>query len=397
MSEHSGLQAFVGAIGHETWQARIAEIKAASAEGRHCGRAMLRRHALEFAIARMLRQEDRPLSAGEREIARLAGRLASHLGTLAPPGRMRLQAALREALRCPHALTPIFHQIRVAERLRAQGFAVTFSGFESEAPFDLTIARGGVEAEVVCDVASAEEGRDVPRRTWLQLADRIDADLQTWLAAHPGRYLLKMTLPRGLRAEAGKETATLAALHQRIRALLESQRRAEQDEAALLRLDPLMLAGAQADELGLLAQLRSAFGPEAHLSVTLASKGILVMAARATREDDVAAAVRRRLETLASTRFSGTKPGILAMFLEDIDLAEWRALREHLRLEGETRHFLTSPMARSVVAVSCATRAEMFALGAPQAASAGELRFRNPSHPAARVSALAPAILATHR
>ena len=46
---------------------------------------------------------------------------------------------------------------------------------------------------------TAEEGRGVHRGAWFRLADRIDPDLQIWLAAHPGRYLLKMTLPNGLR------------------------------------------------------------------------------------------------------------------------------------------------------------------------------------------------------
>jgi hypothetical protein len=35
---------------------------------------------------------------------------------------------------------------------------------------------------------------------------------------------------------------------------------------------------------------------------------------------------------------------------------------------------------------------EMFGLAPPDAAPEGELRFRNPSHPAGRVAALAPAV-----
>ena len=74
----------------------------------------------------------------------------------------------------------------------------------------------------------------------------------------------------------------------------------------MLRLDPLLLAGAQADDMGLLSSLRREFGPEAHLSVTTAGGGIFVMAARAGGEDEVAAAVRRRLAALAPARLSGT-------------------------------------------------------------------------------------------
>ncbi len=73
-------------------------------------------------------------------------------------------------------------------------------GSRTGAGFDLLLARDGVEAEVACDVVSAEEGRDVHRGAWFRLMDRIDPELHTWLAAHPGRYLLKMTLPQGLRS-----------------------------------------------------------------------------------------------------------------------------------------------------------------------------------------------------
>ena len=64
--------------------------------------------------------------------------------------------------------------------------------------FDLRVTREGVVAEVACETVSAEEGRPVHRGDWCALVDRVHPELQTWLAAHPGRYLLKMTLPEGL-------------------------------------------------------------------------------------------------------------------------------------------------------------------------------------------------------
>ncbi len=78
------------------------------------------------------------------------------------------------------------------------------------------------------------------------------------------------------------------------------------------------------------------------------------------------------------------------MFVEDTDRLEWRLLQERMDLEGEARQFLTNPGARSVVAVSCASRLEMFGMTGPT--TEGELRFRNPSHPAAKLPALAPAV-----
>ncbi len=374
------LQDFVALAGKGAWSARVAALEALVAGGTRRGKAALRRHAIELGIARMLREPGRALNPAEREICRLTGLFVAADRAMSRPARARLRARLAEALTDGHTLAALFHQLRVAERYREHGFAVEFSGFEEEAAFDLAIAWGDKRAEIVCDVVSADDGRDVQREAWQLLADRIDPDLQTWLAAHPGRYLLKMTLPQGLRAENGQETETLAELHTRIRAMLQSQSRAAHDAAAVLRLDPLMLAGAQASEHGLLAQLRREFGPEAHLSVTVAGGGVLVVAARAAREDDVAAAVRRRFSELTRSRLSGGGPGILAVFLEDTDIAEWRALRDQLSLEREARGFLISPEARNVGAVSCATRAELFGLAPPHAAEGGELRFTNPAY-----------------
>ena len=103
--------------------------------------------------------------------------------------------------------------------------------------------------------------------------------------------------------------------------------------------------------------------------------------------------MRRRLFDAAPTRLSGTLPGILAMFVDDIDRSEWRGLRDRLELEGAARQFLAVKAARPVIAVTCASRFELF--GMPDAAEEGELRFRNPSHPAAKAVALGPAILSS--
>jgi hypothetical protein len=84
------------------------------------------------------------------------------------------------------------------------------------------------------------------------------------------------------------------------------------------------------------------------------------------------------------------------MFLDDLDRAEWRGLRERMELEGSARRWLTSPAARRVVALTCASRMELLGVAPPDSAPEGELRFRNPSHPAAKSPALAPAIVSSH-
>ena len=392
------LDAFVALAGDTPWSARIRDIHHRAGSGPRAGLAIRQRHAIELAIERLRGPLRRPASTAELHAARLAGEAVALEARLSPHGRTRLRERLRADLGSDRTLMSLFHLLRTAALQRERGFEVGFPGFEQDTGHDLLLTNGTVQAEVVCDIVSAEEGRLVHRAAWSRLADRMDADLQAWLTRHPGRYVLKMTLPLGLRGglcDRPAESDALASLHGRIRRMLETRGRREHDEGAVLRLDPLAGHGGQPGQPALWSSLRQEYGPEAHLSITTAGDGIFVMAARAGRENDIAAAVRRRLATIAPARLTGTRPGILAMFVEDTDRGEWRGLRERLELEGEARQFLAHRDARRVIAVTCASRFELFGLSAPDAAEDGELRFRNPAHPAAGAAALAPAVLSS--
>ncbi len=393
--DKGALEQFVGIFGAAEWQERLEALRAAVAAQTRGGKQALQRYSIELVLERMRNSDGaRTLMEAERRMAALAADAAVLHDRLAEAGRRRLHAVFGRCLAGEECLIPLFHLLRTAALQRSRGFDVGFAGLEDGAPFDLLIARAGTEAEVACDVVSAEEGRGVHRGAWFRLVDRIDPELQTWLRSHPGRYILKLTFPLGLkRPEAQDEI--LPALHARISQMLAEHRRTDGDAAAMLRLDPLMLAAAQADELGLMPRLRREFGPEAHLAVTTAGGGIFVMAARAGQQNEVAVAVRRRMAAIVAARLTGTRPGILSMFVEDTDRTEWRLLRERLELEGEARQFLTNPDARRVVAVTVSSRLELFGLSEPDAAPDGELRFRNPAHPAAKAPGLAPAVLSS--
>lgn len=387
------LDRFRSLCGDRLWSKRVSDIGQRAACQSLSGRATQQRHALELILARLSKPEAlAKASLAERRVTAFANEAVKLAATLPPGPRKRLRALIEAGLTGEATLVPLFHLLRTAALHRARGFEVAFTGLAEETPWDLLIRRDGVEAEVACETVSAEEGRQVHRGDWCRLVDMVNPELQTWLAAHPGRYLLKMTLPEGM-----SEPEQVAELHRRITTLLQDQRRQDTCADAILKLDPLVLAGAQAAGTRLPAQLRAQFGEEAHLAVTAGRGGgsVFVMAARAGRENTIAAAVTRRTEAAASARLSGTRPGILAVFLEDLDRVEWRGLRERMELEGATRRWMTGPAARHVAAVTCSSRMELFGVQPPDGAPGGELRFRNPGHPAARSPALAPAITST--
>lgn len=380
------LDAFIALAGPDVWAARMAEIASRTASGPRAGRLARQRHALELSIERLRGALGRLPSAGELHAAQLATQAVLLSQSLSARGRARLRRWIHVCLQGDCTLVPLFHLLRTAALQDSRGFKVTFPGLERGAPYDLLIARGGSEAEVACEVVSADQGRLVGRQAWMQLADRVNADVRAWLADRPGRHLLKMSLPRGLQSEA------LAPMHARIRRLLETDGRRDQDDAGVLQLGPLALSR-DFDADGLATSLRHEFGPEAHLAVTANQAGVFVIAARAGRVDEVGKAVHRSLAETMHHRLSGRRPGILAVFIEDIDRADWSSLRENLSLEAEARRFLAHQAARRVVAVTCASRFELF--GTADAATEGELRFRNPAHPAAKTVSLAPAILSS--
>ena len=383
-TDHAALAAFVRIAGRDCWGKRVSALGARVKQGQFTGRAAQQRHAAELMLARLsgpaaLARAGTP----EKRVLLFAREVARLDAALSGESRARLRAMVRAGLVGEATLIPVFHLVRTAALARARGFTVRFCGLLDGASHDLLISRDGASAEVVCCTVSAEEGRPLPRGDWFHLMDRMHPELQTWLAAHPGRYLLKMTLPEG-----GSDMGSLQA---RIMAMLAAQKRQDSSADLIMKLDPLVLAGAQAS---LPVALRQQFGPDAHLAVTAdpSSGSVFVMAARAGRENEVAMAVKARMSEAALARLSGRHPGILAMFIEDMDRNEWRGLRDSLELEGVARRFLTEPAARHVVAVSCTSRAELFGFAPPDAAEDGELRFRNPGHPAAKNVALSPAI-----
>ncbi len=389
---------FVDLIGRKAWQARIdAIVQAQPLPGKpnYCARDVLRRHAIEISIQRHRRSSRKPVQASDARIAALAAEAVRVHRSLPAAGRRRFERKLEHAMLDGQSLTPLFHLLRTAWLHRRRGFEVCFAGLADGACCDLIISRNAVEAEVACSVVSAETGRDLHRGAWFRLADRIDPDLQTWLAAHPGRYLLKMTLPQGLRlaGEGSRDRDDeLADLHRRIKQLLAERRRSDYGDAAVIRLDPLFLAGAQAGELGIMTRLQAEFGPDTQLAVTIGGNGIFAMAAHAGRASDVPAAVRRHMSVLAPASLTGLRPGILAIFVDDTELSEWRRLAREMSLEAEARHFLTTPDARNVVSVACTSRHELF----DHVAEDSEFRFRNPGHKACKVEALAPSIMSSN-
>jgi hypothetical protein len=239
----AGLAPLITLVGARYWKERLTEIRDLVAPGPRAGQALRQRHCVELSLDKLRRNPPARLSVTEALLGQIAAEIPLIATELTDLGRDRLIQRVRLGLSGQNTLIPVFHLIRTALLQRDRGFTVTFPGLENATPHDLLLSRNKIEAEVACDVVTAEEGRGLHRGAWFRLADRIDPDLQIWLAAHPGRYLLKMTLSNGLRGGldgSDGDQETVSHLHQRITAMLQTTTRHDHDEAIVLRLDPLL-------------------------------------------------------------------------------------------------------------------------------------------------------------
>ena len=198
------MDGFVALCGGAHWASRLTDLAARTQDSSLLSRAAQHRHALELALTRLADPKSASrTSLAEQRIAGFAQEAVRLAATLPAAPHARLRDQLLAGLTGDATLIPVFHLLRTAAGLRDQGFDIRFTGLADGLPQDLVVSRDGVEAEVVCETVSAEEGRQVNRGDWFALVDAINPELQTWLAAHPGRYLLKVTLPEGL---AGADT-----------------------------------------------------------------------------------------------------------------------------------------------------------------------------------------------
>ena len=153
-------RAFITLAGAHRWRQRQAEIARLAVAGPRAGRSARQHHVVERTLARLARGTP-PAGPAEAAIAALAAAAVTLAARLSAAGRVRLAEALATALSGEETLVPLFHLLRTAALQRARGFDIRFAGLEEGTPFDLLLSRGGAEAEVACDVVSAEAGRRV--------------------------------------------------------------------------------------------------------------------------------------------------------------------------------------------------------------------------------------------
>src|ERR1700723_2088101 len=180
---------FISWIGTACWDDRVAWIRARVQGGARSGRLAAQRFLAESALEKSRRGH--ALSAAESSLVELTSRIPALHRKISAAGQARLREMVEAALIGEATLLPVLHLLHTARLQEERGFDIAYTGLEEATPFDLLISRDGIQAEIACDSVSAEDGHAVHRSSWTQLMDRIDPDLQTWLAPPPGPHLLK--------------------------------------------------------------------------------------------------------------------------------------------------------------------------------------------------------------
>src|SRR5437660_1318523 len=96
--DQSRLDAFMELVGRQRWADRQSEIARQGATGPRAGKAILQRHAIELAIARLYRRTNREPTVAEILMAQLAGETVDVAETLSSTGREKLRSLLHQAM-----------------------------------------------------------------------------------------------------------------------------------------------------------------------------------------------------------------------------------------------------------------------------------------------------------
>jgi hypothetical protein len=382
------IRQFMGLVGRPAWTARVRALENQIKRQPTLRHAIRRRYLLEMAFDQLDRRvrnrnETRALPEQSAALAEIAGVIGDAAEILTKAGRATLQERLRAAFGDDGNLAEALHPFAVARRFLELGFTVAFPGLEKDTPHDLLVAKDGIDADVVCVAVGSDPGRAVNSDDWFQLIDLIDPALRAYVVDRPGRYLLKLSMPKGL-----SNAKAIPGIRDAVLDLLSQNQRSARAESVVMKLDPLSMPANRVDQETLHQRLQAQFGPGASLAIGVDGESAFAVAGRSGKPDNIAAGVLQQMVDVPR-RFGGERPGLLFTLVDDVSAVEWTNLRDQMELEVAGRELLNRTENAPVHSVAFLSVADLVSAGPPGFARYRSLCVLNPKHPQADSEALA--------
>jgi hypothetical protein len=249
---------------------------------------------------------------------------------LTPAGKARLEGRVRAALSAETGFAALYLEMDIAHRLFNAGCDVEFPDLEGTAQCDLLFSNARVSGEVECKSLSADAGRKIHRKDFYRLLQPLE------------QYLLR-------RAQAGAREVLLVTLKDRLPSKTASQQRLRDaieraasgakspidgDFFSIQRQDfgPTLEAALSADRSAFYKACNDRFGENVHVAGPMSDQGCSVVVMRSLLGDDTSRPWLDAMEKAAS-QFSGTRPGFIAVQVNDV--ATHELMHPHLRRRAE--------------------------------------------------------------
>ncbi|MEP4379609.1 MAG: hypothetical protein ABJ215_18160 [Alphaproteobacteria bacterium] len=139
-----------------------------------------------------------PIDADEAALFGFIGMTSRIHQRLSSQGKVRLEGAIRDALKNDSGLAPVAFEFVVAAHLMHRGFSVEFVDLEGTEKFDLLCERDGSFLEVECKNLSGDAGRPIHRKRLVQLGAAIQNIVGEDRKREAGIELVKVTLEKRL-------------------------------------------------------------------------------------------------------------------------------------------------------------------------------------------------------
>lgn len=269
-----------------------------------------------------------------------------------------------------NAVKGFLFEVQLAIQFFHQGHDVKFMDLEDKANYDLLVSNGSEEIEVECKRKSADAGRKIHRADFYLLADILFARLH-----QINKRFVVLIESEG---PMGGNTSLFYEIANAIEKCIATSKSEDQIKHIQFKIEMLPSNLRIRSNLEAAEVLTPYYSRSSHYAIFSNQDTTLLVKAESTVRDKVLRAIYDELKA-GSTQLSGTRPGLLACFLEDIDDAAWDQLKENSGLQAMTARLMANESRRHVnLAVYSSDRSPPTRQGNVLSFPAMHVRYWNP-------------------
>ncbi len=343
---HYMLRRLISFVGQRKFEQRIRSIESRRAQDPIMGELISERHAIELELGRLQHMD----MQGDTELwpdpetyealshaLRFASMVYLVLTRLSPEAKERLRDRLRRSLSGESSLRSLEHEMLVVAALRTQGWDLSFTGLENGTRTNLLVRKGDFALEIACKTVSADHGRQIGRADFRQLFSTLATKLEAMPSDCWKNRFVHLNLP-------GKFSSDRNAIENYTDAVVcvmetgKAKPSSQQYRIDIKEIGPTWytLKNNRDARIYIKTRLRT---EQFHSFCIRTAESVFVFAASSEAPDQTLSCCLRQLKQ-TTAQFSGHRPGVLWLNIDDLESYEWNTLKESSEFQRLLRKYL---------------------------------------------------------